>query len=128
MVAIIGIVAILAGVVAILPRDEEAPANPVAGIATASAIAHQVESSATTPVATIAPVGTTLPAAGPLPDVNKPELVSPIGPLGYVEQLYTFADRDRTEQNTEQRVISISYLALTRQGPVSRADAAWHDW
>ena len=49
-------------------------------------------------------------------------------PLGYVEQLYTFADRDRTEQNTEQRVISISYLALTRQGPVSGADAAWHGW
>ncbi|VCU71615.1 hypothetical protein PIGHUM_03701 [Pigmentiphaga humi] len=49
-------------------------------------------------------------------------------PLGYVEQLYTFADRDRTEQATEQRVISISYLALTRQGPVSGADAAWHGW
>jgi len=49
-------------------------------------------------------------------------------PLWYVEQLYTFADRDRTEQKTEQRVISISYLALTRQGPVSGADAAWHGW
>lgn len=89
LVAIVGIVATLAGVVAILPRDEEAPANPVAGIATASAVAHQVESPATTPVATIAPAGTTPPAAGPLPDVNKPELVSPIGPLGYVEQYYS---------------------------------------
>ncbi|MEJ0017468.1 MAG: hypothetical protein WDN25_13070 [Acetobacteraceae bacterium] len=29
-------------------------------------------------------------------------------PLGYVEQLYTFADRDRTR--TGQRVVSISYL------------------
>ncbi|MDX3908067.1 MAG: hypothetical protein QHC78_20460 [Pigmentiphaga sp.] len=49
-------------------------------------------------------------------------------PLGYVEQLYTFADRDRTEQNIGQRVISISYLALTRQGQVSGAHAAWHGW
>ncbi|GAA4336758.1 hypothetical protein GCM10023144_31570 [Pigmentiphaga soli] len=49
-------------------------------------------------------------------------------PLGYVEQLYTFADRGRTEESEEQRVISISYLALTRQGPVSGADAAWRGW
>ena len=34
-------------------------------------------------------------------------------PVGYVEQLYTFADRDRTEEAA--RVISISYLGLTRQ-------------
>ena len=34
-------------------------------------------------------------------------------PLGYVEQLYTFADRDRTR--TGQRVVSISYLGLTRE-------------
>jgi hypothetical protein len=49
-------------------------------------------------------------------------------PLGYVEQLYTFADRDRTEQGGEQRIISISYLALTRQTPVSGTAAAWHNW
>lgn len=35
-------------------------------------------------------------------------------PLGYVEQLYTFADRDRDESEAAQRVISISYLGLTR--------------
>ena len=34
-------------------------------------------------------------------------------PLGYVEQLYTFADGDRAE--TAGRVLSISYLALTRE-------------
>ena len=34
-------------------------------------------------------------------------------PLGYVEQLYTFADRDRTR--TGQRMVAISYLGLTRE-------------
>ena len=34
-------------------------------------------------------------------------------PLGYVEQLYTFADRDRTAAG--QRMVSISYLGLTRE-------------
>ena len=36
-------------------------------------------------------------------------------PLGYVEQLYTFADRDRSPSEQEQRVISVSYLGLTRE-------------
>ncbi len=35
-------------------------------------------------------------------------------PLGYIEQLYTFADRDRSLDG-ETRVISISYLGLTRE-------------
>src|SRR6267154_2687540 len=35
-------------------------------------------------------------------------------PLGYVEQLYTFADRNRTERDRGGRVVSISYLGLTR--------------
>lgn len=34
--------------------------------------------------------------------------------LGYIEQLYTFADRDRVGERRQQRVISINYLALTR--------------
>ena len=34
-------------------------------------------------------------------------------PLGYVEQLYTFADRNRV--GCGQRVVSISYLGLTRE-------------
>src|SRR3984885_11051278 len=38
-------------------------------------------------------------------------------PLGYVEQLYTFADRDRTR--TGQRMVSISYLGLAREARAS---------
>src|SRR5580692_8117457 len=33
-------------------------------------------------------------------------------PLGYVEQLYTFADRDRRAASDGARAISISYLGL----------------
>ena len=35
-------------------------------------------------------------------------------PLGYVEQLYTFADRYR-ESTMGYRIVSISYLGLTRE-------------
>src|SRR5690606_41173869 len=35
-------------------------------------------------------------------------------PLGYIEQLYTFADRDRSNDDG-RRVISVSYLGLTRE-------------
>ncbi len=50
-------------------------------------------------------------------------------PLGYVEQLYTFADRDRGLA-PDQRVISISYLGLTReQQPRGTGEATgWQDW
>ena len=38
-------------------------------------------------------------------------------PIGYVEQLYTFADRDRGGDGEEAaRMVSISYLGLTREG------------
>lgn len=47
-------------------------------------------------------------------------------PLGYVEQLYTFADSDRAE--TTGRVISISYLALARETSVTGAQAGWQSW
>lgn len=48
-------------------------------------------------------------------------------PLGYVEQLYTFADRDRTED--DGRVISVSYLGLTREVPASGdREASWQSW
>ena len=50
-------------------------------------------------------------------------------PLGYVEQLYTFADRNRTERDRDGRVVSISYLGLTRErlskGP---RDPEWRNW
>lgn len=48
-------------------------------------------------------------------------------PLGYLEQLYTFADRDRDFAGG--RVISISYLGLTRQGDAALdGGAGWVDW
>ncbi len=40
-------------------------------------------------------------------------------PIGYVEQLYTFADRDRGGEAADDeaaRMVSISYLGLTREG------------
>ena len=50
-------------------------------------------------------------------------------PLGYVEQLYTFADRDRLGEGSSRRVISISYLGLTREERAStNSDAGWHNW
>lgn len=52
--------------------------------------------------------------------------------LGYIEQLYTFADRDRIGEQRQQRVISISYLALTRAehaaGPSMRTWRSWYDY
>jgi hypothetical protein len=49
-------------------------------------------------------------------------------PLGYVEQLYTFADRDRGVE-AGQRVISISYLGLTLERSTSgEKEASWRSW
>ncbi|WP_284311432.1 NUDIX hydrolase [Labrys miyagiensis] len=47
--------------------------------------------------------------------------------LGYIEQLYTFADRDRAG-DAQHRVISISYLGLTREGRDAGATSSWRDW
>jgi hypothetical protein len=50
-------------------------------------------------------------------------------PLGYLEQLYTFADRDRIHGGAEQPMISISYLGLTREARVSgEQDPGWRNW
>jgi hypothetical protein len=46
-------------------------------------------------------------------------------PLGYVEQLYTFADRDRAGR--AGRVLSVSYLGLTRVAAPSDAWRSWYD-
>ncbi len=46
-------------------------------------------------------------------------------PLGYVEQLYTFADQQRGHQ---WRSISISYLGLTREAGVPDPEARWVSW
>lgn len=53
--------------------------------------------------------------------------------IGYVEQLYTFGDRGRempiAESTGQDRVISISYLALTPSRAVlERATAHWRTW
>jgi len=46
--------------------------------------------------------------------------------LGYVEQLYTFADREREEA---AHVLSISYLGLTREPEQAPpGDTSWQDW
>ena len=49
-------------------------------------------------------------------------------PLGYVEQLYTFADSDRRHAANDARAISISYLGLMRQERAAVARAAWRPW
>ncbi|TWI22825.1 NUDIX hydrolase [Mesorhizobium tianshanense] len=50
-------------------------------------------------------------------------------PLGYIEQLYTFADRDRIGAARQQRVISISYLALTRKEQAAGSPkCGWQSW
>ncbi|MBV8459194.1 MAG: hypothetical protein JO122_21590 [Acetobacteraceae bacterium] len=50
-------------------------------------------------------------------------------PLGYVEQLYTFADRDRLWAAGGRRAISISYLGLTRETePPGQNAAGWRNW
>ncbi|WP_186332411.1 NUDIX hydrolase [Bordetella genomosp. 13] len=45
-------------------------------------------------------------------------------PVGYMEQLYTFADRDRSDEGGA-RVISVCYLGLTRE---SGAPGGWQPW
>jgi hypothetical protein len=48
-------------------------------------------------------------------------------PLGYMEQLYTFADRARTGEGTQ--IISISYLGLTREAlSLKRSTGSWQSW
>ena len=51
--------------------------------------------------------------------------------LGYVEQLYTFGDRGRhaLKPGEGPRVVSVGYLALTRQAVALKApDTMWRDW
>jgi hypothetical protein len=50
-------------------------------------------------------------------------------PLGYIEQLYTFADRDRMADERARRAISISYLGLTRdEGSEDQPRRDWRSW
>lgn len=50
--------------------------------------------------------------------------------LGYVEQLYTFGDRDRSAGVDEgAHSLSVAYLALARElRPAGLAEAAWRNW
>lgn len=51
--------------------------------------------------------------------------------LGYVEQLYTFGNRNRDplERYGGPRLISVAYLALVREGrPSGKGGAHWQDW
>src|SRR5215813_10411259 len=50
-------------------------------------------------------------------------------PLGYVEQLYTFADRNRAEAQSGRRIVSISYLGLTRERVADgEREPGWQNW
>lgn len=50
-------------------------------------------------------------------------------PLGYLEQLYTFADQGRTGDAKAPHSISISYLGLTREDQVNDSfEAHWSGW
>jgi len=49
-------------------------------------------------------------------------------PLGYVEQLYTFADSDRRNGPAGAHAISISYLGLVREEGTIAPQAAWRPW
>src|SRR5947209_1881603 len=51
--------------------------------------------------------------------------------LGYVEQLYTFGDRDRMTAGDAEPVhaLTVAYLALVREArPAGSADAVWQSW
>src|SRR5438874_5805471 len=51
--------------------------------------------------------------------------------LGYVEQLYTFGDRDRVSggESPALPALVVAYLALVREARTAgSADAAWHGW
>ncbi len=49
--------------------------------------------------------------------------------LGYVEQLYTFGDRDRVEDGQAGRALTVAYLALVHEArPQGAVEAAWQSW
>ncbi|NNE42150.1 MAG: NAD regulator [Marinicaulis sp.] len=49
--------------------------------------------------------------------------------LGHIEQLYTFGDKDRDDESTTRRHISVGYLALAPSpAPVQSSKARWINW
>ena len=117
-------------------RNEHMPENRPSSVS-AELIAVLVAVTAGTPrVLTIAD-GTSLPS-GPLSPEHRSLQAGTRSwverqthhPLGYVEQLYTFADNDRNAAlGGFGRAISISYLALTREQPNALdGGASWRNW
>jgi hypothetical protein len=50
--------------------------------------------------------------------------------LFYVEQLYTFGNRNRVASEIDggPRVVSVAYIALTHEAPIATDDIRWADW
>src|SRR5580693_5400726 len=49
--------------------------------------------------------------------------------LGYVEQLYTFGDRDRVEDARAGRALTVADVALVREvRPGGAGEAVWQSW
>jgi len=111
--------------------DHDAPAREVS----AELIAVIVAVSNGDPMVMTVDAGDALPS-GPF-EVAHPSLQSGLRgwveqrtghALGYLEQLYTFADRERGAGLGAERRISISYLGLTRAEAAAVAGAGWRRW
>lgn len=48
--------------------------------------------------------------------------------VGYVEQLYTFGDRERRPDEVDMRSVSVAYLALAREVEAPLHGSRWVDW
>ena len=49
-------------------------------------------------------------------------------PVGFLEQLYTFTNRDRVISEGNMPTVSISYLGLVREHDGFLPEVEWHDW
>ncbi len=73
------------------------------------------------------PAGPLLPGHRSLQSATRTWVEQQTGrQLGYLEQLYTFADVDR--DGSPRRRLSISYLGLTRDDPAATALGQWRKW
>jgi len=125
----------LGAIPAMATRTTGASDRPVSSSIHAELIAVLVAIAEATPVALTVEDGSALPS-GPL-EAGHRSLQSGLRvwvekrtgrPIGYVEQLYTFADSDRHVGENAGRTISISYLGLLRTESSEVARAAWRPW